>query len=78
MDLAAVRARHGWTQADLAGKLKCSPGHVGDIERGHRRLTVELAARLEQATGETGYVAVVAAEIAKRAKKKPRRKAVAA
>lgn len=78
MNLAAIRARHNWTQAQLAEKLGVSPGHIGDLESSppRRRMTVAMAARLEAITGETGLVQSVASEIAKRATRKPTKRRV--
>lgn len=62
MDLPALRARLNLTQAGLAEKLGVSPGHIGDIERGHRKLTLSLAAKLEHLSGDAGIVEQVVAE----------------
>lgn len=62
MQIADIRSDLGLSQAMLAEKLGVSPGHIGDIERGHRKLTIELAAKLEALSGKSGIVAFVVAE----------------
>jgi putative transcriptional regulator len=62
MQLADVRTDLALSQAALAEKLGVSPGHIGDIERGHRKLTIKLALRLESIFGLTGIVAAVVAK----------------
>lgn len=62
MDLPALRKRLDLTQAKLAERLGVSPGYVADIERGHRPLTLELAAKLERLSGEGGIVQAVVDE----------------
>lgn len=62
MDVTAIRTDMGLSQASLAEKLGVSPGHIGDIERGHRKLTIALASKLEALSGREGLVAAVVAE----------------
>lgn len=62
MQVAAIRKDLCLSQAAFAEKLGVSPGHIGDIERGHRKLTIELASRLEALSGRVGIVAAVVAE----------------
>lgn len=45
-----IRKDLGFTQATLADALNVSPGYIGDIERGHRGLSLKLAMRLETVT----------------------------
>ncbi len=67
MDVTSLRKSLGLTQAEFAVRMGVSPGHVGDLERGHRRLSIPLAARLEELTGQQGLVAAVVAEKTKAA-----------
>lgn len=67
MDVAQIRSGLGMTQAELAVALGVSPGHVGDIERRHRKLTIKLAAKLESLSGVGGIVDEVVAEKAQAA-----------
>jgi transcriptional regulator with XRE-family HTH domain len=62
MDIAEIRAGLGLTQAAFAQRLGVSPGHVGDLERGHRRLTVELAAKIEEVSDRRGIVDFVVSQ----------------
>lgn len=62
MDIAKIRDDVGLTQAQLAEQLGISPGHMGDIERGHRRLTIKLAAKMERVTKRKGIVKSVVDE----------------
>lgn len=62
MDIPAIRADLKLTQAQLAQQLAISPGHMGDIERGHRKLTIKLAARLEEISQRDDIVSAVVAE----------------
>jgi len=48
--LIAIRDALGLTQAALAKTLGVSPGYIGDIERGHRAVSLNLAVKLETAT----------------------------
>lgn len=45
-----IRKDLGFTQATLADALNVSPGYIGDIERGHRGLSLKLAMKLEDVT----------------------------
>jgi len=60
--IAAIRKGHGLTQAELAVKLEISPGHVGDIERGARKPSLKLAAKMERVLETSGIVAAVIAD----------------
>lgn len=62
MQVSDIRTDMGLSQAALADKLGVSPGHIGDIERGHRKLTINLAAKLEALSGRDDIVAAVVAE----------------
>jgi transcriptional regulator with XRE-family HTH domain len=43
----ALRKDNGFTQATFAKALGVSPGYIGDIERGHRFVSLKLAMRME-------------------------------
>lgn len=62
MDLAEIRTSLNLTQAALAARLGISPGHVGDLERGHRKLTIKLAAKLEEISQRPGIVDAVVSQ----------------
>lgn len=62
MDVRALIDSLDVTPADLARRLGISDGHVFDIKSGRRRLTVELAARIETVTGRNGIVDAVVRE----------------
>lgn len=62
MDLTAIRKELGLTQAQFAALLGISNGYIGDIERDRRKVSLKLAAKLEEVTGRQGYVARVVAE----------------
>ena len=47
-DLRAVRAKHGWTQAELARQVGVSPGAVSRWEAGNRRIPDTVAKLLVQ------------------------------
>lgn len=44
----------GWTQTTLAGRSGMATGHLNRIIREHRDVTVEVAIKIERATGITG------------------------
>lgn len=56
MDIVSIRASLGLTQAQFAEALEVSPGHIGDLERGHRKLSLKVAARLERLAKLDGLV----------------------
>jgi len=62
MELVTIRTELGLTQEVLAEKLGVSPGHIGDLERGRRSMTLELAGKLEALAGKPGIVAAFVAE----------------
>lgn len=62
MDIAEIRSSLGLTQAAFAARLGVSPGHVGDLERGHRKLTIKLAIRLEEISERPGIVDAVVSQ----------------
>lgn len=62
MDVASIRKDLNLTQAQFAQALGVSPGHVGDLERGHRRLSIKLAAKLEDLTHRRDIVSAVVAQ----------------
>jgi transcriptional regulator with XRE-family HTH domain len=47
----AIRARNGWSQAELAARVGCSAGYVSLIERAQKDLTLETAAKFADAFG---------------------------
>lgn len=57
MNIAKIRERAGLTSRKLADELGISTSHMSMIEHGHRALTLELAAKLEEATKTPGLVA---------------------
>jgi transcriptional regulator with XRE-family HTH domain len=59
MELVALRNSLNLTQAAFAEKLGVSPGYIGDLERGHRGLSLKVAARLDALTGKTNFVSQV-------------------
>lgn len=67
MELVTIRAELGMTQAAFAEALGVSPGYIGDLERGHRKLSLVVASRLETLTQRTGFVAAVVADKTERA-----------
>jgi transcriptional regulator with XRE-family HTH domain len=49
-----LRARHGWSQRDLARKAKVSPGMIGQLEAGLRQsVDVQIALRIARVLGVT-------------------------
>ena len=56
MDIASIIDGAGVPVAELARRVGVSDGHLFDIKSGRRRLTVEIAGRLEVATGRRGIV----------------------
>lgn len=65
--ISTLRKGKGLTQAQLADALEISPGHIGDLERGHRKPTVEMAAKMEAAMKVPGIVSAVVADKVERA-----------
>jgi transcriptional regulator with XRE-family HTH domain len=59
MDVASALADLGISVAELARRVGVSDGHLWDLKSGRRRLTVELAAKIEAATGRRGLVDAV-------------------
>lgn len=57
-----IRKDLGFTQATLADALDVSPGYIGDIERGHRDLSLKLAMKLEAVTKHPFVAEFVAAK----------------
>lgn len=62
MELVTIRTELGLTQEVLAERLGVSPGHIGDLERGRRHLTLDLVSKLEKLAGRPGIVAAFVAE----------------
>lgn len=62
MELVAIRIELGLTQAAFAEALGVSPGYIGDLERGHRKLSIAVAARLEKLAKIDGLVDAVVAD----------------
>lgn len=48
--IIALRESLGLTQAEFARVLGVSPGYIGDVERCHRAVSLNLAVKLEAAT----------------------------
>lgn len=46
----AIRRAQGLTQAGFAAALGVSPGYIGDVERGHRAVSLNLAVKMEAVT----------------------------
>jgi transcriptional regulator with XRE-family HTH domain len=69
--IIAARTALGLTQAAFAEKLGVSPGHIGDLERGHRTLSLKLAVKLQELVDPNSedrpIVAAVVAELTGRA-----------
>lgn len=49
--IAALRRAAGWSQAELAGKLKISPSTVGMYEQGRREPAAQMLAALSDTFG---------------------------
>lgn len=47
MDFEAIRKQLGLSPAEMARKLRVSTGHVADLQSGRRKLSINLAAKLE-------------------------------
>lgn len=60
--IKVTRKKRGFSQQTFAEALGISPGHMGDIERGARRPSLGLAARMEAVLGMPGIVQAVVAE----------------
>jgi transcriptional regulator with XRE-family HTH domain len=60
MDITALRKELNLTQTEFAQALGISPGHVGDLERGRRKVSLPIAARLEALTGKDLVAELVA------------------
>jgi transcriptional regulator with XRE-family HTH domain len=48
-EIRAARTRAGITQAELARRLRCSRAEISAIERGRRRVDVDLLVRIARA-----------------------------
>ncbi len=49
--LAAIRADHGMTQAELADEVRTAPNYISEIERGGKLPQIEMLARIAEAFG---------------------------
>ena len=49
--ICLLRRRHGWSQAELAKRLRISPSTVGMYEQGRREPSLEGAVELSRAFG---------------------------
>ena len=58
-DVIAIRTGLGISQSEFATSLGISEGYVGDIERGHRQVSIRVADALERLTGRDDLVAAV-------------------
>lgn len=63
MDIGAIINSADISVADLARKMGVSDGHLCDLKSGRRRLTVEMAAKLEAALNRPGIVDSVLASM---------------
>lgn len=61
MDIDALRKDLGISKTEFARQIGVSDGHVGDLISGRRKLSLELAAKIEAATNRTGLVEAVLA-----------------
>lgn len=55
------------TPTQLSRRLGCSDGHIHDLLKGRRKLTINLALRLENEFGKAGIVEKVLAEQVRKA-----------
>lgn len=62
MNIVALRTDLKLTQTEFAHQLGVSPGYIGDIERGRREVSLNLAARIEATFKCAGVVDAVVAE----------------
>lgn len=57
MDLKKIRSDRGQTQEAFAEDLSVSQSHVADMERGRRKVSLKVATRLVELTGDPGILA---------------------
>lgn len=62
MDIASIREGLGYTQAAFAEKLGTTAAYIAHIEKGRRKPSLRLAAKIEKAFGVYGLVAARVAE----------------
>lgn len=65
MDFNHIVADLDLKSVDLSKALKVSDGHIADLKSGRRRLSLKMAARLEELTQRRDIVPAVAAEKAR-------------
>jgi plasmid maintenance system antidote protein VapI len=65
MDFNQIISGLDLTSADLSRALKVSDGHIADLKSGRRKVSLTMAARLEDLTKRRDLVARVAAEKAR-------------
>lgn len=68
MDIAKLIDEIAPTPAEAARKLGISDGHIHDLRKKRRRLTLRMAAKIEAVTGRRDVVQEVAADEAARAR----------
>lgn len=62
MDFKQIVAPLNLSNAELSRRLGVSDGHIADLKKGRRKLSIPLAARLEVLAEREDIVAAVAAE----------------
>jgi len=67
MDFKLLQDRLSLSSADMARRLGVSDGYVADLRSGRRKLSLRLAAQLEELTGEPVVASVLARKIEARA-----------
>lgn len=48
-NLKVLRAKHGFTQSEMAEKIGCSRSIYGEVEKGTRNCSVEFLTKLQRA-----------------------------
>ena len=48
-----LRAKHGWSQEEFAARCKLHRGHMGQIERGEKMVTVATLVKIGKGLGMT-------------------------
>lgn len=61
MDVSALLDEIGSSPTEIGRRLGVSDGHIHDLKSGRRKLSIKLAAKLEQVTKRKGVVAAVVA-----------------
>lgn len=62
MDIEALLRKVASTSVDQARALGVSDGHIADLKSGRRKLSLPLAARIEDLTQEGGLVSAIVSE----------------